>query len=69
MTAKELRDALNDMFQSNPDMLEARVVVDTEARRFNAHLIGADGVYDMSNEESGTGDIVYLTLDTRGSEL
>lgn len=45
MKLKDLKNKIDEILQQYPEASEALVTVDTEARRFPAHLINATDVY------------------------
>jgi hypothetical protein len=66
MTLKTLRELTKDF----PE--DAEILVDTEARRFNAHLVNIESIYLLDEEAYPTEDgkrIVQVLLDYTWSDL
>jgi hypothetical protein len=68
MTLHELKSKIDAILEQNPDASWSTVLVDTEARKFPAHMIGMKNVYyDPSNSESMGYDITMITIDLTGA--
>jgi len=67
MTLRELKKRIDEILEVDPTKIDAGVLVDTEARRFNAHMIDVVNIWDLDHE-CGMGNIVYLSLDYSGTD-
>lgn len=68
MKLLELKHLIEEIIENDADAVNADVLVDTEARRYNAHMIDVKGCYHLE-KEAGLGNAVYLTIDYSGSDI
>lgn len=49
-TLLQLKQDVDNLLNSRPDLADATVLIDTEARTFHAHMIDVTSIYAESNE-------------------
>ena len=71
MTLLELKHEIEKILKEHPRAKNARILVDTEARRFNAHMIELERFYyDPEYVDSmGGEEFCYFIPDYKGTEL
>jgi hypothetical protein len=70
MKLKELQEKIEQILKQNPEAGNAEVFVDTEARHYLSHMVGAKNIwFDPEYCKNMDANFAYFTLDTSATEL
>ena len=70
-TLLQLKQEIDKLLEARPELADARVLIDTEAREFNVHMIDVTSIYADDQEcfdGMGCGPWVTLTPDYSGAK-
>lgn len=62
MTLQELKIQVDNLLSERPELANADILVDTEARRFNVHMVQVDNIYAEDPEAFEVMDRKWVTI-------